>query len=378
MKGRRKALSAAVLVLLVGAVVAVVLAAKRDGTENTVEKAMEERTRVEVATLAGGCFWCVEADMARLPGVIRVVSGYAGGEEESPTYEQVSSGRTGHREAVQVEFDPAVVGYDEVLDHFWRHFDPTDDGGSFGDRGAQYTSAIFYHDERQREIAEASRAALDASGRFDAPVVTPVLPFTTFYEAEKYHQDYSERNPIRYKTYRALSGRDRFVRETWGKADRGPGPRAAVTGPDETYVRPDDATLRRTLTPLQFEVVRRDGTEPPFDNEYWDNHREGIYVDVVSGEPLFSSTDKFDSGTGWPSFTRPLSEDAVVLRRDDGLFTVRTEVRSRLADSHLGHVFDDGPAPTGLRYCMNSAALRFIPREALEAEGYGDFAGLFE
>jgi peptide methionine sulfoxide reductase msrA/msrB len=377
MNGRRKALAAAVLVLLVGAVVAAVFAGKRDGTENTVEKAMEERTKVEVATLAGGCFWCVEADMARLPGVIRVVSGYAGGEEESPTYEQVSSGRTGHREAVQVEFDPAVVSYGEVLEHFWRHFDPTDEGGSFGDRGAQYTSAIFYHDEGQRKIAEASRAELDASGRFDAPVVTPVLPFTTFYEAEKYHQDYSERNPIRYKTYRALSGRDRFVRQTWDKAAP-PTPKAGVTGPDESYARPDDATLRRTLTPLQFEVVRRDGTEPPFDNQYWDNHREGIYVDVVSGEPLFSSADKFDSGTGWPSFTRPLSEDAVVLRRDDGLFTVRTEVRSRLADSHLGHVFDDGPAPTGLRYCMNSAALRFIPREALEAEGYGDLAGLFE
>jgi len=346
-------------------------------TAGNKEAEMDMDGDIGVATLAGGCFWCVEADMARLPGVIRVVSGYAGGQEAEPAYEDVAAGRTGHREAVQVYFDPEQVSYSEVLAHFWRHFDPTDAGGSFGDRGAHYTSAIFYHNEEQREIAEASRAALEASGRFDRPVVTPVLPLTTFYEAEAYHQDFAANNTLRYKTYRAFSGRDRFLDETWGQdgADAGPAGQARKsTGP---YSRPDDAGLRQRLTPLQFEVVRRDGTEPPFANEFWDNHRPGIYVDVVSGEPLFLSTDKFDSGTGWPSFTRPLTEDAVTRRRDDRLLAPRTEVRSRMADSHLGHVFDDGPPPTGLRYCINSAALRFVPRESLEEEGYGEFADLF-
>jgi peptide methionine sulfoxide reductase msrA/msrB len=343
--------------------------------EASRETIMSKAENVEVATLAGGCFWCVESDMARLPGVIRAVSGYAGGTEVEPTYDAVSSGKTGHREAVQVVFDPEKVSYAEVLDHFWKHFDPTDAGGSFGDRGPQYESAIFVHDEVQREIAEASKKALDDSGRFDSPVVTPILPFTTFYEAEAYHQDYSRQRPLRYKLYRAMSGRDRFVRDTWGKEADVP----ARVGSDgwRGFVRPDDATLRQSLTPLQFEVTRRDGTEPAFDNEYWDNHRDGIYVDVISGEPLFSSADKFDSGTGWPSFTRPLAEDAVVTRRDASLFAVRTEVRSRLTDSHLGHVFDDGPKPTGLRYCINSAALRFVPAQSLAAEGYGEYADLF-
>lgn len=347
-------------------------------TARTAEANMCANGRVEVATLAGGCFWCVEADMARLPGVIRVVSGYAGGGEAAPAYEDVAAGRTGHREAVQVHFDPDRVSYAEVIEHFWRHFDPTDEGGSFGDRGAHYTSAIFWHDEAQREFAEASRAALDASGRFDKPVVTPVLPLTTFYEAEDYHQDYAANNTLRYKTYRVFSGRDRFLREAWDRDATGSGKAPEDRGNGEqTYTRPDDAALRQVLTPLQIEVVRRNGTEPPFANEYWDNHRPGIYVDVVSGEPLFSSTDKFDSGTGWPSFTRPLADDAVTGKRDTRLLAPRTEVRSRLADSHLGHVFDDGPQPTGQRYCINSAALRFVPLESLEDEGYGEFVGLF-
>jgi len=336
-----------------------------------------------VATLAGGCFWCVEADLEKLPGVASVVSGYTGGPEPNPTYEQVSSGRTGHYEAVEVRFDPAKVSYRQVLDAFLRHIDPTDAGGQFADRGRQYRPAIFVQDEAQRSEARAALADLAASGRFTRPIVVDVLPAGPFTLAEDYHQDYWRTHTGPYKAYRTGSGRDQFLARTWGNEGSGaakPAGDAATTAkaPAQTpawraFTRPSDAALKATLTPLAFEVTRQNGTERPFDNPYWDNKARGIYVDIVSGEPLFSSRDKYDSGTGWPSFTQPLRPDAVIERPDNSLFSRRTEVRSRIADSHLGHVFPDGPAPTGQRYCMNSAALRFVPAEAMEAAGYGEF-----
>jgi len=327
-----------------------------------------------VATFAGGCFWCMEPPLEKIDGVVSVVSGYAGGPEPNPTYEQVSSGRTGHREAVQVTYDPSKTDYRALLQVFWRQIDPTDAGGQFADRGSQYRTAIFYHDESQRALAAESKDELDRNGPFDAPIVTEILAAGPFYPAEDYHQDFYKKDSARYKSYRLGSGREAFLERVWG-ADTTTTPKREG---EEGYVKPSDAELKERLSPMQYRVTQKEGTEPPFSNEYWDNKKEGIYVDVVSGEPLFSSRDKYDSGTGWPSFTRPLVPENIVERQDRSLFTVRTEVRSKQADSHLGHVFPDGPQPTGQRFCMNSAAMRFIPKEDLEKEGYGEFARLFE
>jgi peptide methionine sulfoxide reductase msrA/msrB len=306
-----------------------------------------------------------------LPGVLKVISGYTGGTGANPTYETYA--KQGHVEAVQVFYDPEKITYDVILDAFWRHIDPTDPDGQFGDRGSYYRSVIFYHDEEQKRIAEKSREQLEKSGRFDKPVVTEILKFTKFYDAEGYHQDYSKKNPLRYKYYRHGSGRDQFLEKVWKKE-----PVAASPVSGQTYRKPDDAALRKKLTPLQYSVTQKEDTEPPFQNEYWDSKKEGIYVDIASGEPLFSSIDKYDSGTGWPSFSRPLEPGNIVEKEDRGFFMSRTEVKSRYGGSHLGHVFPDGPAPTGLRYCMNSASLRFIPKEDLEKDGYGRYLKLFE
>ena len=311
-------------------------------------------------------FGALNRTSKRTPCVRNAVSGYTGGHKKNPTYEEVCSGLSGHLEAVRIDFDPDKVSYDELLHIYWKHVDPTDPDGQFVDRGSQYRTAIFFHDEDQRKLAESSKQKLAQSGLFDKPIATEILPVQKFYPAESYHQGYYKTNPIRYKYYRQNSGRDRFLTKVWNDT---PG--------KQTYQKAGDTDIRRKLTPLQYRITQQQGTEPPFDNPYWDNKKDGIYVDIVSGEPLFSSRDKFDSGTGWPSFTRPLAPENIVEKKDRSLLMHRTEVRSMHAGSHLGHVFSDGPPPAGLRYCINSGALRFIPREELVREGYGEYQTLF-
>lgn len=408
-------------------------------------------------------------------GVVSAVSGYAEGTKEEATYDLVSAWMTTHREAVEITYDPAKISFTTLVDLFYTQIDPTQVDGQFADKGFRYTTAAYYQDESEQMIIENARATLEKSWKFDKPIAVKTVPFTTFFPAEEYHQDYYKKSAFRYNLYKEGSGRKDFIDEygkewqtiaetenapivetkstqylpydetklatlTWSRIFlffhaswcptcvnfekqilAAPLPSDVVifkvdydTATElkkkysvlsqSTWVQIDSKwdmykrwlgksqlqdifddsieskdLLLKKLTPLQYEVTQMGWTETPFDNEYWDHHEAWIYVDIVDGTPLFSSTDKFDSGTGWPSFTRPISESKVATETDTRYGMARTEIKSSTAGSHLWHVFNDGPSGSwGLRYCINSSALRFVPVADLEKEGYGEWKSLFK
>jgi len=360
------------IVLVALVFVSLVTYTKTGHNSEPVENRIDKDIKYDIATLAGGCFWCIEAAFEKVEGVVGVVSGYSGGHVENPTYKAVTASKTGHFEVVQVKFNPGKISYDEILVVLFKQIDPTDATGSFVDRGPQYRSAVFYHNESQKEAADNLIKEVNASKRFEKKVTTQVLAFKNFYAAEEYHQDYYKKNKYSYKYYRLRSGRDKFIKKAWANYDK------ENEMNKSGYKKPSKEELKAKLTPLQYKITQEEGTEQAFNNDYWDNKEQGVYVDIVSGEPLFSSTDKFKSGTGWPSFTKPIDKKTIVEKKDNTFFMSRTEVRSGKADSHLGHLFPDGPDSTGLRYCINSASLKFVPKEELEKNGLGKYKDLFE
>ncbi|WP_186671153.1 peptide-methionine (R)-S-oxide reductase MsrB [Sporosarcina sp. BP05] len=311
--------------------------------------------KLEEIWLAGGCFWGVEAYMARVYGVADVTSGYANGHTEDPTYEKVIKGDTGYAETVHVRYDPERVDLEKLLTHYFQVIDPTVLNRQGNDRGEQYRTGVYYKKSSDKGIID--QVVSKEQKKYDDPIVTEVESLLSYTLAEDYHQDYLEKNPDGYCHIEFDSLEDQEIPSLIDPA---------------LYPKPSDKELKEKLTDIQYKVTQGNGTEMAFSNDFWDNYEPGLYVDIATGEPLFSSSDKYDSGCGWPSFTKPIDPDVVVELEDKSFNMIRIEVRSRSGNSHLGHVFDDGPKDKGgLRYCINSAAIAFIPQAEMEAAGYG-------
>jgi peptide methionine sulfoxide reductase msrA/msrB len=323
----------------------------------------------QTAIFAGGCFWGVQAVFENLQGVKSTVAGYSGGTVPRPSYEEVSTSRTGHAESVQVTWDPRRISFGQLLQVFFSVVhDPTELNYQGPDHGTQYRSALFYTTPAQREAAAAYIAAMKAAGTWPRPIVTELAEAGPFWAAEEYHQDFLRKNPEQGYIAAYDIPKLRALAAAWPELVASGGTSFwrgyPVLGPKDRASFPvvkTETEWRAALKGQAYEILRREGTEPAFSGVSWDEHRPGTYYSAATGQPLFRSEDKFEAGTGWPSFTKPISQASVLLRLDRSFGMERVEVEDSSSGSHLGHVFDDGPAPTGLRYCMNSASLIFVP-----------------
>ena len=311
---------------------------------------MESKQEQRIIYLAGGCFWGLEAYMERIQGVTDAVSGYANGKGDTTNYQLLHA--TDHAETVKVTYDPNKISLDKLLQYYFRVIDPTSINKQGNDRGRQYRTGIYYQNEQDKAVIEAALKTLQS--KYQEPIQIEVEPLKNYVEAEEYHQDYLKKNPNGYCHIDIKKADEPLI-------------------DDKKYPKPSDAELKQKLTALQYDVTQGKHTERSFSNEYWDNFTPGIYVDITTGEPLFSSKDKFESGCGWPSFTKPIAAEVAEYQRDNSFNMTRIEVLSRSGHAHLGHVFDDGPRDKGgLRYCINSASIKFIPLDEMEKQGYGD------